>query len=188
MFFGVDEVFEQRLRRDATRARLDAAPESGLELRILQAVAASARPVRARRSKAHGWTLLGIAAVAGAACVLIFTQGPASHPREKTAPGSRIEIAGTPAAEQTQGDRTEVAVAAASSSRDAPDEAGWWTSLDARQSALTLAAKNPLQHEIDSVYTDAQAVIGFLALNFLPTNPERSQRPDATAEGGARRG
>ena len=38
-------------------------------------------------------------------------------------------------------------------------------------SAQTLVADNPLQHELDSVYSDTRSALDFLALNFLPTAP-----------------
>jgi hypothetical protein len=41
-------------------------------------------------------------------------------------------------------------------------------------SAQTLVADNPLQHELDSVYSDTRSALNFLALNFLPTFPATS--------------
>jgi hypothetical protein len=38
-------------------------------------------------------------------------------------------------------------------------------------SAQTLVVDNPLQHELDSVYSDTRGALNFLALNFLPTSP-----------------
>jgi hypothetical protein len=35
--------------------------------------------------------------------------------------------------------------------------------------AGTLVANNPLQHELNSVYSDAHSALDFLALNFLPS-------------------
>jgi hypothetical protein len=37
--------------------------------------------------------------------------------------------------------------------------------------AQTLVVDNPLQHELDSVYSDTRSALNFLALNFLPTTP-----------------
>ncbi len=46
-----------------------------------------------------------------------------------------------------------------------------------------LAANNPLQVEMSSVYADARAALDFLALNFLPTRPpvaEPASQPKST--------
>lgn len=42
-------------------------------------------------------------------------------------------------------------------------------------SAGELAANNPLQAEISSVYADARAALDFLALNFLPVKPSSGE-------------
>ncbi len=43
--------------------------------------------------------------------------------------------------------------------------------------AGAMVANNPMQQEFGSLYADARAALGFLALNFLPTAPEESSAP-----------
>jgi hypothetical protein len=155
-FFSEDLVFEQSLRRAAPRMKVE--PEAGMNLRILQAVMETRparRPVVSRRL---GFSL--VAAVAGVALAFVVLQ------RSMVTESENPEIAGVENSGKESGGLTTPA-----------DEDNWWMTFDARRSALAIAEKNPLQQEIDSVYTDAQAMIGFLALNFLPsetTTPERS--------------
>lgn len=40
--------------------------------------------------------------------------------------------------------------------------------------AGAMVANNPMQQEFGSIYADARAALGFLALNFLPTAPENN--------------
>jgi hypothetical protein len=40
--------------------------------------------------------------------------------------------------------------------------------------ATKLAAQNPLTQELNSVQADARSALGFLALNFLPSDSARS--------------
>jgi hypothetical protein len=49
-------------------------------------------------------------------------------------------------------------------------------------SARTLVADNPLQHELDSVYSDTRSALNFLALNFLPTSPATPSLQPAGAD------
>ena len=50
--------------------------------------------------------------------------------------------------------------------------------------AEALAAKNPLQSELDAVYSDARFAVRFLALNFLPTQPADAVSPPAARDKG----
>lgn len=54
------------------------------------------------------------------------------------------------------------------------DSARSWTSdtwSDLKPRATALAAANPLQTELNSVYADARSAVSFLELNFLPVAP-----------------
>lgn len=162
-FFAEDPGFEQALRRDAARLRR-APADSGLERGILRAVRnaeeAARKPDR-DISPVWGRALLAAAAVA-AALALVFWPRPSAG-----GPGKPAAVAKGPAEETPP----RIAVAAGESPR------GWWKTLETRGADLAWAEKNPLEQEIESVRTDAQAVVGFLALNFLPTKPRPETPP-----------
>ena len=162
-FFAEDPGFEQMLRRDATRLR-ELPADSGLERRILRAVReadpAAARGFHQEISPVWRRALL---TSAGLAAALAFVFWPRSLENRPDAPALAVKEA--TAAPEVVAPR----VAAAAESRD------WWQALKARKPDLAWAEKNPLEQEIDSVRTDARAVVGFLALNFLPSKP----RPDS---------
>lgn len=151
-FFADDAAFEQTLRREAVRVKTE--PDAGLEQRILRAVMET-RP--APRRKVVGRTVgVSLAAMAaGVVIAFVVLQQPAPTNVEKH------EVAGAgKSGKESGGLAAPVA------------EERWWTTIDARRAAMELAEKNPLQQEIDSVYRDAQTALGFLALNFLPSERE----------------
>lgn len=168
-FFAEDFAFEDLLRSSAQAEKRATAPQIGFEQRILRAVRES-QPEAPQRGKASlVWSLAGT--VAGVALALVVAQ---QMTPEKTAPEF--------AANQPANNTTPMPDAGAElTEEDAGMPAHWWQSLGTRESALELAAKNPLQQEIDSISTDAQSVLGFLAMNFLPTEmaAAKSQRDES---------
>lgn len=146
-FFAEDVAFEQVLRRDAQDLKSE--PEAGFNLRIMQAVSESLpeREPRVARVRSIGFSLTAVAA--GAALALVVAQRNAVP--EKNGPMAAV------------GDGEALAATAE-----------WLGSTETRNSALQLVQRNPLEQEIDSISSDAQSVIGFLALNFLPSAPAES--------------
>lgn len=151
-FFAEDAAFAQMLRRDAVRVKTE--PEAGFDQRILRAVMET-RPARRGKivGRAVGFSLAVMAAGVAIAFVVLHQPGAMK--------GEKLGIAGAEKSGKESGGI--VALVARES---------WWTTIDARRTAIELAEKNPLQQEIDSVYRDAQAALGFLALNFLPSERE----------------
>jgi hypothetical protein len=148
-FFAEDRSFEESLRRDAVRVKTE--PEVGFEQRILRAVMETRPAPRRKVARTFGFSLAALAA--GVAIAFIVLHQPAATNVEK----SEIVDAGKSGKES--GGLTTPAAGE-----------NWWAAIDARRTALELAERNPLQQEIDSVYQDAQAALGFLALNFLPSS------------------
>ena len=144
-YFHASTRLESALRRDAIRF---AAPApAGLERGIMQAIRA-AQPAPAPVRSHAGWfagAALAAAAVVAVA-VTLFQQPSAVKP---------AGIVATPPAPDA-GFLSDVI----------PD--GLWNAVIPRASALVAA--NPLQYEIDSVYSDAHTAIDFLAVNFLPSS------------------
>jgi hypothetical protein len=127
-------------------ARNIAAPAAALEQRILRAVRQTAAEPRPRRGNGPILLFAGVAA----AFAIVFGR------LENVGPGSMRDTG------------TNRAGAVASGATQAP-------SADI-SSLNAILATDPLQHEVDSVYADAQSAIRFLALNFLPATAESSTR------------
>jgi hypothetical protein len=177
-FFADDFAFEEVLRgsaRSETRFAI-AMPDGAFEQRILRAVRESepeAESERAavaagqrKRALSLTWSLAG--AAAGIALALIVAQ---RNTPEKAGP-QVVTTQPKPMNETTPSrEGTEIAGGATET------PLRWWRSLDAGESAIALAAKNPLEQEIESISTDAQSVLGFLALNFLPTETATTKSP-----------
>ena len=58
-----------------------------------------------------------------------------------------------------------------------------WNSLMTGSDALV--EKNPVQDEVDAVYSDTKSAIRFLAMNFIPSDPKKSaeeegEKPNST--------
>lgn len=150
-FFAEDPGFEETLRRDATRLR-SVSPDAGLERRILRAVREAAPETRRRSSRdvspIWGRALLASASVAVAVVLWSLPQAPAPD-SAVIAAAKKVTVAAQPRVAAAGGEG--------------------WKALEARRPDFGWAQKNPLEREIDSVRTDARVVIGFLALNFLPS-------------------
>ena len=145
-FFQAGEELESALRRDA--ARYAPAPPEGIERRIMQAVERSTRTARPARSPLA--LILAGSAVAAVALLAFFVKYPVFPERAGAATNPNAQV-------------NDALVVARSIS------ALWQNSVV--PSAQTLVAENPLQHELDSVYSDTRTALNFLALNFLPTSP-----------------
>jgi len=145
-FFHVGDELESALRRDAVRYA--SVPPTGIEQRIMQAVDRSTRTARPARSPLT--LILAGSAIAAVALIAFIVKYPAfpGQDRAATSPSAQVNDA--------------LVVAKSISTL-------WQNSVV--PSAQTLVVDNPLQHELDSVYSDTRSALNFLALNFLPTNP-----------------
>ncbi|ATC64159.1 hypothetical protein CMV30_09435 [Nibricoccus aquaticus] len=170
-FFAEDDSFEEMMRgaaRVETRTDLADGPDEGFEQRILRAVRESqperevAGESRAGRVKSFGFSLAAVAAGVTLALVLVDRQ---------VTPESSGPVV-TLGEGQTAG------------SAETLEAAAWWKSGKARSSALELVRSNPLEQEIESISTDARSVIGFLALNFLPSVEAEKARVEAVDDRG----
>lgn len=148
--FAAATAFDTALRRDAVRPAADI--PAGLERGILRAVAESRlEPAHAEKSSGSlGWFAGAALAAAAAVAVVFALRSPAP------APGGGLTAENSPRVQTT-----------------APRESAAETPLPSKPvlnlpSASALASQNPLQSEIDNVYSDAQYALRFLALNFLP--------------------
>ena len=160
-FFHAGDELESALRRDA--ARYAPVPPEGIDRRIMQAVERSTRTARPAHSPLA--LILAGSAVAAVALIVFFVKYPIFPERDGTATNRTAQV-------------NDALVVAKSISTL------WQTSVV--PSARTLVADNPLQHELDSVYSDTRTALNFLALNFLPTSPATPTLQPAGA-GGARR-
>ncbi len=146
-YFAASGTFESALRRDASH--LSTEPSVGFEQRLMNAVRrAGPAPARETVHRPSGPWIFGAALAAIACGVFVFQRGP--------------------------GGTTETQVAAATARADAAVIVDAVESLSNRlvesviPSAGAIVADNPLQRELDSIYTDARSALGFLAMNFLP--------------------
>ncbi len=159
-FFAEDLSFEEMMRGEARAGKRAGAamPDDGFEMRILRAVRESGpereRVTRRERSWSLGLSVAG--AAAGVALAVALSQKAGEEPA-----GPEFAQAHEAAGAGLAAEAEDVAKVASTAMR-------WWGALDAGDSARELAARNPLQREIDSVSADAKAVVDFLALNFLP--------------------
>ena len=160
-YFHAGDELESALRRDA--ARFAPVPPEGLERRIMQTVERSTRTARPARSPLA--LILAGSVVAAVALIAFFGRYPA-FPRQ-----------GGSTTNQTVQMNDALVVAKSISTL-------WQNSVV--PSAQTLVVDNPLQHELDSVYSDTRSALNFLALNFLPTTQATPTLQPAGA-GAARR-
>jgi hypothetical protein len=153
-FFAAAGALESALRRDVAGAA--AAPDDGLERRILHAVrraGAESAPGRTRTWNQSGFWVAGAAAAALAVAWVAFQRGS----REVESAENSVVVTVTK-------DDAEALVATVNSlSGQLVDSV--------IPSAVAMVADNPLQREVDSIYAEARSALGFLALNFLPTAP-----------------
>ena len=162
-FFAACDDLDSALRLAA--APYQAAPDTGFEQRLLRAVRMSEPEPRRAHPRAAWLSFAGVAACAAVAAVVFNRPAPTN-----TAPSPKMTAASTV---------TDVLIAASSLSDR------MWNSL--KPSAVALAEKNPLEEELSSVYSDARSALGFLALNFFPTDITRSpsdQEPSDTSHRG----
>jgi hypothetical protein len=145
-FFHASDELESALRRDAVKYAPE--PPTGLEHRIMQAVERSTRPAPATRSPLA--LILAGSAVAAVALLALLVKYPVLPGRDNTTPNQTAQV-------------DDALVVAKSISTL------WQNSVVPK--AQTLVTDNPLQHELDSVYSDTRSALNFLALNFLPTSP-----------------
>jgi hypothetical protein len=160
-FFHAADELESALRRDAMKYA--PVPPEGIERRIMQAVERSTRTARPARVPLA--LILAGSAVAAVALIVFFVKYPIFPERDGAAINRTAQV-------------NDALVVAKSISTL------WQNSVV--PSAQTLVADNPLQHELDSVYSDTRSALNFLALNFLPTTQAtQTLRP---AGAGAARG
>jgi hypothetical protein len=139
---------EDALRRTSPAGRV--APSFGLELRIQRTVrnqlppGATARPV----FRPLPWAAAGLAAGLALGVIVWNRRAPVTLPAGPTAALSAAEAQAMVAAVESFSVQVTDTVI---------------------PTAGELVANNPLQQELDSLYTDARSALGFLALNFLPT-------------------
>jgi hypothetical protein len=145
-FFRAGDELESALRRDAVRYA--PVPPEGIERRIMQAIDRSTRTARPARSPRA--LILAGSAVAAVALIAFFVKYQAFPGSGGTATPPTVQV-------------NDALVVAQSISTL------WQKSVV--PSAQTLVVDNPLQHELDSVYSDTRSALDFLALNFLPTSP-----------------
>ena len=153
-YFSATQQFESTLRRSAVR-QPTAFPE-GLEQRIVHAVRAAeptSRPVRSRRKIMLAFG--GLAA--GAALALFVIQRAPESGQGNLAVNEHV----------TDSDARAIVAAA----QALPQQL--WSTL--QPTAEKLTEQNPLQTELNSVYSNAQSAVSFLELNFLPSSYRSSQ-------------
>ncbi|HWA09016.1 MAG TPA: hypothetical protein VG838_06060 [Opitutaceae bacterium] len=145
-YFQAVAHLESALRRDAVRFAPPA--PAGLEQGIMRTIRAAAVPARRRPRPHPAWiasgSFVGIAAVALA---VFLVQVPRTVKTDGVAgnqPSSRSAATG-----DSLSDQLFNAVV---------------------PPAGDLVANNPLQNELDSVYTGARSALDFLALNFMPAS------------------
>jgi hypothetical protein len=163
--FAAVSAFDAALRRDTARNRAEI--PAGLDRGILRAVAESrlAPPAAEKSSGAFAWLAGGALAAAAAVALVFALRSPA------TAPGGVAAVEPPPAA------------GSAGARVAATEQALPSVPVLDLPTAETLVSRNPLQSEIDQVYSDAQYALRFLAMNFLPTLPERDAARPRRGEG-----
>ena len=156
-FFSVCDDLDAALKRDA--APYKQAAVSGLDQRIIRAVRMSEPPPRRSHVRAAALSFAGVAACATLAVVLFQRQTADQSAPTIAVDGSSVAV-------------TEMLAAAGSFSDR------MWNSL--KPSAAAFAEKNPLEEELDLVYSDARSALGFLAMNFFPTELGGASEPETS--------
>ena len=143
-YFAAGETLDASLRRDAAINREPADPERVRD--ILHAVRTSAAPTEA--AERRPWSALWPIAIAAAAAAVVA--GFSLRGRGDVLPP------GNPTAEaRVLADKVK------SLSSNLVESV--------LPSAGEMVANNPMQDELDAIYTDAKSAWGFLALNFVPS-------------------
>lgn len=159
-FFNRSTALEATLRSGS--AALRAAPSAGLDRRIIAAVRESARPARRAERRFAGGVMAWGGAVAVIAVAFVVVQ------RQSTSNNGRTGA-------------LAVAPTAANDGNDAAAATVWGR---LQPDAEALLEGEPLQREVDAFYADARSALGFLALNFLPSQPdEAANRAEQPAQG-----
>jgi len=153
-YFETGDAVEGALRRDAG-AWSQAAPaqSAGFERELLRSIREAAVAPAATRTAGGAWRSFGVAMAACAVVVGIGYVQFGGGTLRRDVPDTTI------AAETAVVMETVESLSLGLVETVIP-------------SAGALVADNPLQREFDSIYADARSVLGFLALNFLPTAPE----------------
>jgi hypothetical protein len=149
-YFRACAALDGALRASASRE--SAPPPTGLENRILRAVAES----RIQRPRRRFPLPLAVGAAASAAVLLAAAMFLRTAP-EPDHPGEEIAVL-----LQTADSLAE----------------RWWNSVV--PGTATLVHENALQQELTSVVAGARSALDFLALNFLPVAPAPSPQPAGT--------
>lgn len=153
-FFSACREVETSLRREAASARMD--PSDGLDQAVIRAVRFS-QP-NPQRSSLIRVSIVSFAALAAGVALAVFVlYRPPSQIERGNAPAETVNVASTT-------DSTP---------------AGLWNEFEPKASELV--DQSSLQHELDSVYSDAHSALAFLQLNFLPSSPKNSQPRHADA-------
>jgi len=155
-YFRASDALVTGLSRDAAQERQS--PPDDLAARIALAVRQSTP--RPRHSPTAVWrTLAGVTAVAALSVFLVHQNLPIQPTTTKNRAVAEIHPADV-AALVANVDSLRIRL------------------LDSVEpTAEKLATQNPLVQELNSVQADARSALGFLALNFLPTNPDRQTGP-----------
>jgi hypothetical protein len=149
-FFGAAAAFETALRRDAAHSQ--PIVSTGFERRILDAVRA-ADAEAASASADRGFkplvpALAGGLAVAALVVVMLWINTASARRDVVSVSDARVVV------RAVQSMSTQLVGSVLPSTGE-------------------FVAKNPLQQEVDSLYADARSALGFLAMNFLPAQPEQ---------------
>jgi hypothetical protein len=161
-YFQASAQLGAALRRDAVR--FAPPPPAGLERGIMQAIQAAmpssemAR-TRSRPASTHAgwWAGISVAVAAVMALAVGLMHPPTSNPAQPN-PSAGISVAENPAATTPTEESTV--------------ERLWNTFVPPAQK---IATAEPLQDELDAVYSDTRSAIDFLALNFLPAEALHAQ-------------
>jgi hypothetical protein len=143
---AADAAFDAALRHEAAGSHASIDPR--LNDRVIDALRAANQERRPARSYTGILSFSG-AAVAVLAAAFVFRLSTPSTPAE---------------ADALAGDVTLLVTEAGTLSKRV------WQAVE--PSAVALADYSPLQDEIESVYSDAQSALSFLAINFLPSPVE----------------
>ncbi len=145
-FFAASHDLDLSLRRAAAGRTRDI--PAGLDQRIIHAVNSSPRALH-RLAGPSVWLMVAGAAASVALAVFLLPRQPAAQKPEA--------IAST---------QTEEPINAAYAPRHI------WNSLMTGSDALV--EQNPVQDEVDAVYSDTKSALRFLSMNFIPSDPQKS--------------
>ncbi len=143
-YFAAGETLDAALRRDAAINREPADPERVRD--ILQAVRTSVAPTEARERRS--WSALWPIATAAAAAAVVV--GFSLRGRGEVMPPGNSTTEARVLADQVKSFSSNLVESVL-------------------PSAGEMVANNPMQDELDAIYTDAKSAWGFLALNFVPS-------------------